>query len=74
VGCGSSLRRGGTCYWRNPGEAGLGSEVTFGGSGPSFGPLQWPAPAVLLSPGGSIVTYGVGETGALVFNRRHPGS
>jgi DsbC/DsbD-like thiol-disulfide interchange protein len=48
-------------YWRNPGEAGLGSEVTFQAAGVAFGPLLWPAPSVLRSPDGSIITYGYSD-------------
>jgi DsbC/DsbD-like thiol-disulfide interchange protein len=48
-------------YWRNPGEAGMGSEVTFQAPGLAIGPLQWPAPSVLRSPDGSITTYGYSD-------------
>jgi DsbC/DsbD-like thiol-disulfide interchange protein len=48
-------------YWRNPGEAGLASEVRWKASGLSFGPVQWPAPSVLHSPDGSITTYGYSD-------------
>jgi hypothetical protein len=48
-------------YWRNPGEAGVASEVSFSAPGVSFGPLAWPAPTVLRSPDGSIVTYGYSD-------------
>ena len=61
VGVRLALAPGWHVYWRNPGEAGLASEVTFKGSGLAFGPLQWPAPATLLSPDGSIVTYGYSQ-------------
>ena len=61
VGVRLALAPGWHVYWRNPGEAGLASEVTFEGSGLAFGPLQWPAPATLLSPDGSIVTYGYSQ-------------
>jgi len=45
-------------YWRNPGEAGLASEVSWTAPGLDIGPLQWPVPAVLHSPDGSITSYG----------------
>jgi len=45
-------------YWRNPGEAGLASEVSWTAPGIEVGTLQWPVPAVLRSPDGSITTYG----------------
>jgi DsbC/DsbD-like thiol-disulfide interchange protein len=61
VGVRLALAPGWHVYWRNPGEAGMASEVTLEGSGLAFGPLQWPAPATLLSPDGSIVTYGYSQ-------------
>ncbi len=48
-------------YWRNPGEAGMASEVTFAGPGLAVGPLQWPLPSVLRSPDGSNTTYGYSQ-------------
>jgi len=61
VGVRLALAPGWHVYWRNPGEAGMASEVTFRAPGLRFGALQWPAPAVLLSPDGSIVTYGYSQ-------------
>jgi DsbC/DsbD-like thiol-disulfide interchange protein/cytochrome c biogenesis protein CcdA len=71
VGVRLALAPGWHVYWRNPGEAGLASEVTFQASGVSFGPLQWPAPSVLRSPDGSIVTYGYSEE-VVLFSAVHP--
>ncbi|HMK71910.1 MAG TPA: protein-disulfide reductase DsbD domain-containing protein, partial [Myxococcaceae bacterium] len=60
-------------YWRNPGEAGLATEVSWSAPGLEFGPLQWPLPAVLRSPDGSITTYGYpGEVVLLAEARAGP--
>jgi len=48
-------------YWRNPGEAGMASEVRFSAPGLAFEALAWPALQVLRSPDGSIVTYGYAD-------------
>ncbi len=48
-------------YWRNPGEAGMATEVALQGPGLTVGALQWPEPTVLHSPDGSITTYGYAE-------------
>lgn len=45
-------------YWRNPGEAGLASEVVWDAPQLAPGPLRWPAPEVIRSPDGSITSYG----------------
>lgn len=39
----------------------MASEVSFQGPGLAFGPLGWPAPSVLRSPDGSILTYGYSD-------------
>ncbi|MGO9831140.1 MAG: protein-disulfide reductase DsbD family protein [Myxococcaceae bacterium] len=59
-------------YWRNPGEAGLASEVTLAGPGLAVGPLQWPTPSVLRSPDGFITTYGYAEDVVLFALARAP--
>ncbi len=61
VGVRLQLAPGWHVYWRNPGEAGLASEVSFQAPGVAFGPLLWPAPSVLRSPDGSILTYGYSD-------------
>jgi DsbC/DsbD-like thiol-disulfide interchange protein len=45
-------------YWRNPGEAGLATDVVFGlPAGYAVGELQWPTPVEFEQPGG-IIGYG----------------
>lgn len=71
VGVRLALAPGWHVYWRNPGEAGLASEVTFQAAAVGFGPLQWPAPSVLRSPDGSIVTYGYSDE-VVLWAMAHP--
>lgn len=54
------MERGWHIYWRNPGEAGLPSEVVWDAPRVTVGPLTWPAPEVHRSPDGSITSYGYG--------------
>ena len=45
-------------YWRNPGEAGLATEVVFElPAGFAADQLQWPVPVVFEQPGG-LIGYG----------------
>jgi thiol:disulfide interchange protein DsbD len=43
-------------YWRHSGEAGLETELRFGGA--DFSPLRWPFPETFDTAGGFIRTYG----------------
>jgi len=52
------MDRGWHIYWKNPGEAGLASEVVWDAPRVAAGPLTWPAPEVHRSPDGSITSYG----------------
>ncbi len=45
-------------YWRNSGDAGLATEITWRSDGARFGPLQWPTPEVYAQSKGFIVTVG----------------
>ncbi len=45
-------------YFRNPGEAAIGTEVLFAGEGAEVGALRWPTPERLRDPSGTIVTFG----------------
>ena len=47
-------------YWKNPGEAGLPSEVVWDAPRVTVGPLTWPAPEVHRSGDGTITSYGYG--------------
>ena len=52
------MARGWYVYWKNPGEAGLATEVVWDAPRTSVEPLRWPAPEVHRSPDGSITSYG----------------
>ena len=54
------MARGWHVYWKNPGEAGLPSEVVWDAPRVDVGPLRWPAPEVHRSPDDSITSYGYG--------------
>jgi thiol:disulfide interchange protein DsbD len=45
-------------YWKNPGEAGLASEVVWDAPRLLLGPQGWPAPTRFVTPDGTIVSYG----------------
>lgn len=48
-------------YWRNSGEAGLSTEVVFGGDGLEFGGLNWAAPRPFLDPAQIVATFGFSD-------------
>jgi len=48
-------------YWKNAGDTGLATELVPEVEGASFGPLQWPAPAIFRSPDGFLTSYGYAE-------------
>ncbi len=48
-------------YWRNPGESGLGTELSWDADRIDVGPLQWPFPATFRTDDGFIVTYGYAD-------------
>jgi thiol:disulfide interchange protein DsbD len=69
------MDRGWHIYWRNPGEAGLASEVVWDAPQLGMGPLRWPAPATIRSPDGSITSYGYpGEVTLFSEGRVAPGT
>jgi len=45
-------------YWKNPGDSGLETEVSWDTPGSTVGPLQWPFPHTFRTPDGFIVTHG----------------
>lgn len=47
-------------YWRNSGDAGLATSLSFSASGATFSPMTWPAPTVYVQSG-LITTYGYAE-------------
>jgi thiol:disulfide interchange protein DsbD len=64
------MDRGWHIYWKNPGEAGLASEVVWDAPQVAMAPIRWPAPEVIRSPDGSITSYGYsGEV--VLFSEGH---
>ncbi|WP_163994067.1 protein-disulfide reductase DsbD family protein [Pyxidicoccus caerfyrddinensis] len=45
-------------YWKNPGDSGLETDVTWDTPGSTVGPLQWPSPNTFRTPDGFITTHG----------------
>ncbi|MCE2391474.1 MAG: thioredoxin family protein [Proteobacteria bacterium] len=45
-------------YWRNPGQAGLPTELNWDIPGARVGPIQWPQPRVFRESDGTLTTYG----------------
>ena len=45
-------------YWRNPGEAGVPTDVGWSGEDVEFGPLEWSAPERFAEAGGDITVFG----------------
>ncbi len=45
-------------YWKNPGDSGLETEVSWDTPGSTVGPLQWPFPHTFRTPDGFITTHG----------------
>jgi len=45
-------------YWRNPGDSGAATELTWRAPGSEIGPLQWPAPRVYREAEGVLTTFG----------------
>jgi thiol:disulfide interchange protein/DsbC/DsbD-like thiol-disulfide interchange protein len=48
-------------YWKNPGDSGLSTEVTWDTPGTTVGELRWPFPSTFRTPDGFIVTHGYKE-------------
>lgn len=61
VGVRFALDDGWHVYFRNPGEAALGTELTFRAEGARVGEVAWPVPERLLDPSGTIATFGYEE-------------
>jgi thiol:disulfide interchange protein DsbD len=55
------LESGWHIYWRNPGQAGLPTEIDWKLEDATPGPLQWPAPEIFHEGEGSLTTYGYAE-------------
>lgn len=58
VGVRFELDEGWHVYFRNPGDAALGTELTFRSEGARVGPVAWPVPTRLVDTSGTIATFG----------------
>ncbi len=52
------LEPGWHIYWKNPGDAGAATELTWRAPESEIGPLQWPAPRVYREAEGLLTTFG----------------
>ncbi len=58
VGVAFDLEPGWHIYWKDPGDTGQPTEITFGApDGFDFGEIQWPAPHIFTSPAGTDYGY-----------------
>ncbi len=48
-------------YWKNPGDSGLATELSWDTPGVTVGELRWPFPSTFRTPDGFIVTHGYKE-------------
>lgn len=48
-------------YWRNPGDSGLSTKISWDAPGVEQGPLQWPFPDTFRTTDGFIVTHGYAD-------------
>jgi thiol:disulfide interchange protein DsbD len=48
-------------YWKNPGDSGLSTDVTWDTPGVTVGEVRWPFPSTFRTPDGFIVTHGYKE-------------
>jgi len=45
-------------YWRNPGDSGSATELTWRAPDAEIGPIQWPAPQIFREAEGLLTTFG----------------
>jgi thiol:disulfide interchange protein DsbD len=53
-----ALDRGWHVYWRNSGQSGIPTKLTWAIDGAQVGPIEWPFPEVFREADGFITTYG----------------
>jgi thiol:disulfide interchange protein DsbD len=63
-------------YWRNAGDSGKPTELTWRAPGAEIGPTQWPAPQVYREGDGFLTTYGYAgdvllTSDAVIVNEAH---
>ncbi|NBD09772.1 MULTISPECIES: protein-disulfide reductase DsbD [Corallococcus] len=57
-------------YWKNPGDSGLATEVSWDAPGVQVGDLRWPFPSTFRTPDGFITTHGYHDE-VLLFAPAH---
>ncbi|RUO89772.1 thiol:disulfide interchange protein [Corallococcus sp. AB018] len=57
-------------YWKNPGDSGLATEVSWDVPGVTVGDLRWPFPSTFRTPDGFITTHGYHDE-VLLFAPAH---
>ncbi|MCY1040586.1 thioredoxin family protein [Corallococcus sp. bb12-1] len=57
-------------YWKNPGDSGLATEVSWDAPGVKVGDLRWPFPQTFRTPDGFITTHGYHDE-VLLFAPAH---
>jgi thiol:disulfide interchange protein DsbD len=60
------LEPGWHIYWKNPGDSGAATELTWRSPESEIGPIQWPAPRVFREAGGLLTTFGYEDDVLLV--------
>jgi thiol:disulfide interchange protein DsbD len=58
VGVAFSLDTDWHIYWQNPGDAGVPTDIQWGGGNVEFGPLKWSAPKRFTESGGDLTVFG----------------
>jgi thiol:disulfide interchange protein DsbD len=58
VGVAFSMESDWHIYWQNPGDAGVPTDIEWGGDEVSFGPLKWSAPKRFTESGGDLTVFG----------------
>ncbi|MFP6638996.1 MAG: protein-disulfide reductase DsbD domain-containing protein [Myxococcota bacterium] len=62
VGVFFELENGWHMYWRNPGDSGLPTRLSWNVEGAELGPLRWPAPYVFKESEAALTTYAYADS------------
>ena len=58
-------------YWRNPGDSGLATEISWSSPGATFSELSWPSPQLFEEADGLFTTYGYKDRVLLATTARY---
>ena len=56
-----SMDQGWHIYWKNPGDAGVPTDIRWRSDQMSFGPLKWSAPELFSESGGELTVFGYAD-------------